>query len=268
MKILSIDVGIKNLACVILDFNETKFVPSKIERWEVLDLTDRVICSSELCNEVAYFKGENEIVYCKKHAKKNGGLLIPKPCDKLKNIKKLKMVELKEYAIFHGIKTEKLKKAEIFKKVEEIIKEKYYLCIDSSRADEYDLITLGRMLKIKMKEFVEDNEIDVVYIENQISPIANRMKTIQGMITQYFIMTSSCKIEFVSSINKLKELNMETSSYAERKKEGILLCKKKIEEFNNEWKDFFEKSKKKDDLSDCYLQGLFCIKRIREEKII
>ena len=59
---------------------------------------------------------------------------------------------------------------------------------------------------------------------------------------------------------------METSSYAERKKEGILLCKKKIEEFNDEWKDFFEKSKKKDDLSDCYLQGLFCIKRIREEK--
>lgn len=265
MKILSIDVGIKNLACVIIEFDPYIFSPSKILKWEVLDLTNRMICNEDLCNEIAIFQGLDNCVLCKKHAKKHScGLLIPKPGDKLKNIKKLKLNELKNYADIHKIEYEKLKKNEILKKVEEFIKTKFYTDINSSRADEYDLITLGRMLKTKMNEFIKNYELDIVCIENQISPLANRMKTLQGMLTQYFIMICDCKIEFISSINKLKELNMETSSYGERKKEGIILCRKKIEEYNKEWCELFEKSKKKDDLSDCFLQGLFCIKRIRE----
>ena len=265
MKILSIDVGIKNLACVIIELDPYVFSPSKILKWEVLDLTNRMICDTDLCNDVALFQGLDNCVLCKKHAKKHScGLLIPKPVDKLKNIKKMKLDELKKYADIHNINYEKNKKNEIFKKIEEVIKNKFYTDINSSRADEYDLITLGRMLKTKMNEFIKDCEIDIVYIENQISPLANRMKTLQGMITQYFIMVSECKIEFISSINKLKELNMETSSYSERKKEGIILCRKKIEEYNKEWCKIFENSKKKDDLSDCFLQGLFCIKRLRE----
>ena len=66
-------------------------------------------------------------------------------------------------------------------------------------------------------------------------------------------------------MNKLKELDMESSTYSERKKEGIILCRNKINEYNYNWSSFFETSKKKDDLSDCYLQGLYCIKKIREE---
>jgi len=272
MKMLSIDVGIKNLACVILDFDPTSFTPSNITEWSVLDLTDRLLCDTEFCNDVAVFQGNDDCVLCKKHAKKSDcGLSIPKPCDKIKNIKKLKLNELREYACVNGLENEnengkgirKLKKSELFKIVENMIKQKYYTDIHSSRADQYDLITLGRMLKIKMDDFMKNGDIDIVCIENQISPIANRMKTLQGMITQYFIMTSECSIEFISSINKLKELNMEASSYSERKKQGIILCRNKIKEYNDVWCDFFEKSKKKDDLSDCYLQALFCIKRMR-----
>ncbi len=49
-------------------------------------------------------------------------------------------------------------------------------------------------------------EIDYVIIENQISPIANRMKTVQGMITQYFLMrgVDKNKIIYFSAIQKLK----------------------------------------------------------------
>ena len=46
---------------------------------------------------------------------------------------------------------------------------------------------MGINLK-KMDELYKDDDIDTVIIENQISPIANRMKTLQGMIAQYFIM--------------------------------------------------------------------------------
>ena len=46
--------------------------------------------------------------------------------------------------------------------------------------------------------------LDHIIIENQISPIANRMKTLQGMIAQYFIMRGNAHIAFISSANKLK----------------------------------------------------------------
>lgn len=270
MKMLSIDVGIKNLACVVLNFNETEFVSSTILKWEVIDLTDRLLCETDCCNEIGMFEDKENCVLCRKHAKaktKMGGnsLAIPTTHDKLKNIRKLKLPELRIYANSHGIDCEKVKKQDLLNNVEEVIKNKYYRDIQSSRADEYDLITLGRKLKIKMDVFMENTDIDIVCIENQISHLANRMKTLQGMITQYFIMSSVCDIEFVSSMNKLKELNLESSSYSERKKESIILCRKKISDHNSSWSDVFEKSKKKDDLSDCYLQGLCCIKKIREK---
>ena len=124
--------------------------------------------------------------------------------------------------------------------------------------------------------FSEEDQIDHVIIENQISPIANRMKTIQGMIAQYFIMSdvSVEHIEFVSSINKLKEFGADTSTstnkiipdkkklnYSDRKKLGISRC---LNILTNDFRfqeksDFFISHKKKDDLADCFLQGLWFI---------
>ena len=74
--------------------------------------------------------------------------------------------------------------------------------ISTTNASQLDLITIGRNIKNKFNNiFSNEEKIDYVLIENQISPIANRMKTIQGMIAQYFIMNDSEHIEFVSSIN-------------------------------------------------------------------
>ena len=53
-----------------------------------------------------------------------------------------------------------------------------------------DLVEIGWNMKKhldKIKDCTMKN-IKYVLIENQISPIANRMKTIQGMLAQYFIM--------------------------------------------------------------------------------
>jgi hypothetical protein len=50
-------------------------------------------------------------------------------------------------------------------------------------------------------------------------PIANRMKTLQGMIAQYFIMNNVINIEFISACNKLKDFNTnKNTTYSERKK--------------------------------------------------
>ena len=99
----------------------------------------------------------------------------------------------------------------------------------------------------------------MILLENQISPIANRMKTIQGMIAQYFIDSGNYNIEFISAANKLKLFNInKKTSYSERKKLSIqytqeLLVKRNME---NEL-DFFNKNSKKDDLADSLLQGIY-----------
>ena len=117
--------------------------------------------------------------------------------------------------------------------------------------------------------FSEEYEIDYVIIENQISPIANRMKTIQGMIAQYFIMSNIIvnHIEFVSSINKLKDLDIkEKITYNERKKLGIAKCLDIISLDNrfNDKLEYFKTHKKKDDLSDAFLQGLWYLSTFKK----
>jgi hypothetical protein len=117
--------------------------------------------------------------------------------------------------------------------------------------------------------------IDMMIIENQISTLASRMKTLQGMITQYFIMKQIPQIEFISASCKLKlftDANLEdggetlcvnASTYADRKKSGIIVCRSlgEISRKHNsdyaKWMPVFENHKKKDDLADCFLQGLW-----------
>ena len=120
-----------------------------------------------------------------------------------------------------------------------------------------------------------EEKIDYVLIENQISPIANRMKTIQGMIAQYFIMNNNTQhIEFISSINKLKsqdskqdnkqeDKTQNSNDYKSRKKQGIQKCLEILTSdfrFNNQI-EYFNIHKKKDDLSDSFLQGMWFINK-------
>jgi hypothetical protein len=101
----------------------------------------------------------------------------------------------------------------------------------------------------------------VVIIENQLSTLATRMKTLQGMITQYFIMRGVPDIRFISAINKLKLFAKEQGQdgedcYADRKKRSIEITRALIANVPL-MSMKFEKHKKKDDLADCFLQGVW-----------
>jgi len=147
-------------------------------------------------------------------------------------------------------------------------------------ASKMDLINVGRNIRVKFDALFGqcDDNIDTVIIENQISPLANRMKTIQGMIVQYFIMKNpSIHIEFISASNKLKgctienglkgikeikgeEINAsEKAKYNNRKKMGVQRCLEIIHSDFQEQSTFFTNHSKKDDLSDCFLQGMWFI---------
>ena len=147
------------------------------------------------------------------------------------------------------------------------LSEKFLNTVEKKKADKINLVDLGK----NMMEYFDENlkikemGIDYVLIENQISTIATRMKTLQGMITQYFIMRDIKNIEFISSSNKLKEfLDKKKTTYAERKKMGITITKEIINQSDmlHCWDETFSSSKKKDDLADCFLQGRWFIRNL------
>ena len=134
-------------------------------------------------------------------------------------------------------------------------------------ANETDLISIGRNMTRLLDQIPEitDGTITHVILENQISTIANRMKTIQGMLAQYFIMRGrpDIVIEFVSSSNKLKDFVSEkNTTYKQHKKDGIAICGKFLEN-NEEWKQWSNilQTTKRDDLADSFLQGIWYLKR-------
>jgi hypothetical protein len=277
MRIISIDVGIKNLAFCLFSLNEDKTY--EIENWGVVDLSQKTEiqrkCNcfnekkptkkipfppKEKCNFQAKWKRENTY-YCVKHAKQSP-FLIPTNEFKTSYINKQNISGLKKIMDKLEIKYDNLnlKKVDMISLLLNVIREKCLDPIEEVNASKMDLVTIGMNMKIKFNDIFSHIQIDKIIIENQISPIANRMKTIQGMISQYFIMVSEhdIEIDFINSTNKLKLGEFKSNTdYKERKQQSVSLVKEMIK---NKWIDFFHTHSKKDDLADCFLQGIWYIK--------
>ena len=272
MKILSIDVGIKNLAYCLLYVNTEKNT-YEIDSWDVID-----ICTSEkkhtcclenkgkpCTRDVKYFKGDN--YYCKIHSKKSN-YIVPSGSYNLKQIRKSKVGSVKEFCNREQIDISSFKKKSDFIKSIEIFFEKKILNkVEPINANNINLVHLGKNMQCIFDDVFGSHTIDIVLIENQISKIANRMKTLQGMIAQYFIMRGVEKIEFISSINKLKPFVNKNKgektkmTYRDRKKMGIEVTNSMFQTNHliKNWYDLFQSHKKKDDLADSFLQGFYYI---------
>ena len=321
MKILSIDVGMKNLAYCMFYIqqnnnksnNKDNIINNHYEicQWDVID-----ICSSDntpsssfnccatlkkkrkkkkekkdekhekhekhennmICNKKAkYCKNNN--YYCKTHAKQQPFIIPTKDFSVEKTtLSKLKRKNTNElYKMMNGYNIQymkSMKKIDMANAVYDFIQTNVFQLVSKTtvKASQVDLITIGKNMMDKFNILLDGHEIDYVLIENQISPIANRMKTLQGMITQYFIMKHVPRIEFISAANKLKYFVNKKTTYDERKKLGIEITKNILQKniFKNQWMEILDKSKKKDDLADSLLQGLWYMitKQMIDKKLL
>lgn len=263
MKVLSIDVGIKNLAYILIEHNENDSNYNIID-WNVLNLCNFVPnCCNEKCKFKAKF-GKEDKFFCKKHTKNEDYQI---PTINTKTLTKKNIKELIQLCEEHNIILENnSKKSEIIKAIEDYISNTCFDLIEEPNANNVNLIDLGINLKIGCNELLKKFDIlnvDQIILENQISPLANRMKTLQGMITQFFIDKGNYNIKYISAINKLRlfiknKNTKEKTSYSERKKLSIIYSKELLEKNNKITElDFFSKHSKKDDLADCFLQSIY-----------
>jgi hypothetical protein len=269
ITILSIDVGMKNLGVCLFKISDN--LEYEIECWEVLNLCDEqhFVCGEKNkkggpCNKNAKFC-KTEKYYCKIHAKKRESKIPPQELN-IKKIKKLKFINLKVLADKYDIPydAKKLRKEKLLNIILKHVEEEYLDPISIKKATDMNLVQYGRNLKKEFNKLLKDKQLDGVIVENQIGPLAMRMKTLQGMIMQHFIERNIPLVEQVSASNKLKEfLGNKKTTYSERKKESIrftqdILLKNHL---LSKWTDKFNKHKKKDDLADSFLQGRWYLQK-------
>lgn len=249
MKIVSIDVGIANLAICLLSFEKQQQLP-RIDFWNVLDLTETEVAatpprtcgiqlkkSQKICGKRAYFELDN-VDYCRLHLGSSKDATNAKPIQKKKKRK-----------------TKSLSKSELCDRM----------------VDRID----------KLSENVGVFNVDYVIIELQ--PGKNqRMKAFSEMIFTYFSIrkrdhTNIKAVKFINAKHKLSLYDGPAipcklrDKYARRKFYGIQHCRYFLEKMTTQeaaadttaaqYLDFFLKSSKRDDLADCYLQGLYYLKR-------
>lgn len=226
------------------------------------------------CTNRAFYT-QNSANYCKKHADKKRTI----SAKEFGALKKKTIADLRTFCAARGIAVDfGVLKSQIVENIQQHLRAQFFIPLAAAapapNAKEMDLISAGREMTRQLNgifcapETMLMERITHVFIENQISTIAVRMKTLQGMLTQYFIMRGpeNTTIKYISALKKLKNAASSSAgaktTYSERKKMGIEMCGKLLRESKHpnvaKWTAFFEGyGAKRDDLADAFLQGVY-----------
>ena len=284
MIIISFDVGIVNMAYCIIQIEESTHLEQEkkmtIVDWKVIDISKSIKDKDQTtllledkkcqCNRRAKYVSKSGLFFCQTHAKKSAFSFpiifhaswlkkdLLNLCDTLSIDRDAKASKKTILQLLDSFQTTHC--------LEILTKRK-------KNTSEIPLVVLGRNLKEILDNIPCISSISTVLIENQIAPIANRMKTIQGMIMQYFIMKmEKIDIHFIQAGNKLKlfpttERNdiTEKQKYKSHKENATSHCSQLLEKNKLDYSIDFHTSVKKDDLADSFLQ---CVWFLHMRKII
>ena len=209
MKLISFDIGIKNMAYCFFDVSVDGPIISIID-WNVLNLmeaeTPKIPCSqfktkkkvgkkgtavaAEPCTHMAKYKKCGQY-YCDKHAKASTEYIVPAKQNSASFLTTRKVDEVWGIACslqLYSPDAQRPKKADIITALNAYYREHCFetLVVKSrEHAGDTDLIVIGRNMAALLDTVPSIGDVTHVLIENQISTLATRIKTIQGMLAQY-----------------------------------------------------------------------------------
>lgn len=325
-RILSFDIGIKNLAYCYLEYlhdTTTDVSRTKILDWRVIDLmadaqpvsntniishtctcklstTKKNAPNAKICGKKAKYGRPIDTTetadeyFCETHAKVDKRWIIPKRTHEKASLNKLKREPLDlmvaEQKIVLDPNTKSTKKTLVDALLAHFLSKSYTILDHTTvgNSKHADLITLGRNMItiIDRISVLRDSPPTHIIMENQISTVASRMKTLQGELTMYFLLRHpTASVEYISSANKLKffaptvpndtpvqvprkerrdaEAVVPNANqiYKKHKQDAITYTTQILQEnpILQSWEPVLT-GKKKDDLADSFLQGIWYLR--------
>lgn len=254
MKIVSFDVGLRNLAFCVL--SGTSRTDVQIQHWNLID----VMAEEKGLVKPTCFK-------CKKSACWQAASGEQYACGRHKGqtITKASFSKLKVDALWTKFQVQfpgqpKPLKAEMVNRLYDALKTTSW----KRAVSNYKAGSVADLAPACAKSLDTRADLwrgaDLVVFENQPD---RRMFAVQCMLHMYFV-ARGFKVQGVSAIHKLDNIALTTDTtgtYKGRKKTGIVhatsLCP------TEDWKSYMLKHPKKDDLADSFLQGLWVLEHTR-----
>lgn len=254
MKLVSFDVGLRNLAfCILEGTNRSNL---KITHWDLIDVMaeseghDNPKCFK--CKKAATWKKNDENIFsCGPHKPKTG------KAPTKSGLNKKSIEELRIEALHHSI-VATTKKECVNGLYNHYRKNIWERCVKSIKnTSVVDLADpIAKCLEARKSIWKNAN---LIAFEQQPD---RRMLCVQGMMHMWFV-SSGFRCKGVSATHKLTNIitvQDSTQTYKGRKKTGIIHAQELVP---GQWKSFMMSHPKKDDLADCFLQGLWVLENTK-----
>jgi hypothetical protein len=256
MKVVSFDVGLRNLAYCVLE--GTTRADVAITDWNIIDvLGEQAGVGAPRCHQcqtaARYEHASNGTFACSKHAPRK------KKAPTKKELGTRTPEMLRAELTVAGLTTNATTKVDLIKLLYNHNKQNTWKKCVSSAIQGSVLDLAGALIRSLDQRSASWKGADLVCVENQMD---RRMFGVQAMLQMYFC-CRGFRVQGVSATHKLSNIvtvDDSTASYKGRKTTGIAHARVLVPQV---WQEHFSKHPKKDDLADSFLQGLWCLEHTK-----